>query len=169
MKDGDFMSRILKFLLFIIFFIVFFEAGVISSYTLVTSQPPNVEKLIDTQLDILSSYLQKGKSVIAPKPEAVKITNKMDVAQALQKKAQVDGVDLETLNVTTFEDLENERVNVNITAIAYRENVTESTGQIVIRPVAQFIITATAMATVEDNGIKVDVKTIKVLSIIRVY
>jgi len=163
------MSKIAKFLLFIILFIVFFEAGVISSYTLVTSQPPNVEKLIDIQIDILSSYLQIGKSVIAPKPESVKIANKMDVAQALQEKAQVDGVDLETLNATTFDDLENDRVNVNITAIAYRENMTESTGQIVIRPVAQFAITATAMATVEDNGIRVDVKTIKILSIIRIY
>jgi len=163
------MSKIAKFLLFIILFIVFFEAGVISSYTLVTSQPPDVEKLIDIQMDILSSYLQIGKNVIAPKPENVKITNKMDVAQALQEKAQVDGVDLETLNATTFEDLENERVNVNITAIAYRENMTESTGQIVIRPVARFSITATAMATVEDNGIRVDVKTIKILSIIRIY
>lgn len=163
------MSKIAKFLLFIILFIVFFEAGVISSYTLVTSQPPNVEKLIDIQIDILSSYLQIGKSVIAPKPESVKIANKMDVAQALQEKAQVDGVDLETLNATTFDDLKNDRVNVNITAIAYRENMTESTGQIVIRPVAQFAITATAMATVEDNGIRVDVKTIKILSIIRIY
>lgn len=163
------MSRILKFFLFIILFIIFFEAGVIGSYTLVTSQPPDVEKLIDTQLDILSSYLKMGKEVIGPKAETVNITNKMEVAEALQKRAQVDGVELETLNATTFEDLEKGRVNVNITAVAYRENITESTGQIVIRPTAQFMITATAVATVEDDKIKVDVGTIKILSVIRIY
>jgi len=163
------MSRILKFFLFLILFMVFFEAGVISSYTLVTSQPPNVKKLIDTQLEILSSYLKIGKEIIGPKPETVNITNKMEVAETLQKKAQVDGVELETLNATTFEDLEKGRVNVNITAVAYRENITESTGQIVIRPTAQFMITATAVATVEDDKIKVDVWTIKILSVIRIY
>ncbi|MEM4525578.1 MAG: hypothetical protein QXH54_04350 [Methanothermobacter sp.] len=163
------MSKILKFFLFLLLFIIFFETGVISSYTLVTSQPPDVEKLINTQLDILSSYLKIGKEIIGPKPEIVNITNKMEVAETLQKKAQVDGVELETLNATTFEDLENERVNVNITAIAYRENVTESTGQIVIKPTAQFMITATAVATVEDNEIKVDVGTIRILSVIRIY
>lgn len=163
------MSRILKFFLFLILFIIFFEVGVISSYTLVTSQPPDVEKLIDTQLEILSSYLKMGKEVIGPKPETVNITNKMETAEALQKRAQVDGIELETLNATTFEDLENERVNVNITAIGYRENITESTGQIVIRPTARFMITATATATVEDHEIKVDVGTIRILSIIRIY
>lgn len=163
------MSRILKFFLFLILFIIFFEVGVISSYTLVTSQPPDVEKLIDTQLEILSSYLKMGKEVIGPKPETVNITNKMETAEALQKRAQVDGIELETLNATTFEDLENERVNVNITAIGYRENITESTGQIVIRPTARFMITATAAATVEDHEIKVDVGTIRILSIIRIY
>lgn len=163
------MSRILKFFLFLLLFIIFFEVGVISSYTLVTSQPPDVEKLINTQLDILSSYLKIGKEIVGPKPEIVNITNNVEVAETLQKKAQVDGVELETLNATTFEDLENERVNVNITAMAYRENVTESTGQIVIKPTARFMITATAVATVEDHEIKVDVGTIKILSIIRVY
>ncbi|MBC7100738.1 hypothetical protein [Methanothermobacter tenebrarum] len=163
------MSRILKFFLFFLLFIIFFEVGVISSYTLVTSQPPDVEKLINTQLDILSSYLKIGKEIVGPKPEIVNITNNVEVAETLQKKAQVDGVELETLNATTFEDLENERVNVNITAMAYRENVTESTGQIVIKPTARFMITATAVATVEDHEIKVDVGTIKILSIIRVY
>ncbi|BAW30771.1 MAG TPA: hypothetical protein PLO64_03035 [Methanothermobacter sp.] len=163
------MSRILKFFLFLILFMVFFEAGVIGSYTLVTSQPPDVKKLIDEQLDILSSYLKIGKEVIGPKPENINITNKMEVVQTLQEKAQLDGVELETLNTTTFDDLENERINVNITAIGYRENVTESTGQIVIRPTARFLISATAMATVEGDTIKVDVKTIKVLSIIRIY
>ncbi|WP_455240900.1 hypothetical protein [Methanothermobacter tenebrarum] len=163
------MSRILKFFLFLLLFIIFFEVGVISSYTLVTSQPPDVEKLINTQLDILSSYLKIGKEIVGPKPEIVNITNNVEVAETLQKKAQVDGVELETLNATTFEDLENERVNVNITAMAYRENVTESTGQIIIKPTARFMITATAVATVEDHEIKVDVGTIKILSIIRVY
>ncbi|MCE7697331.1 MAG: hypothetical protein K8E24_000135 [Methanobacterium paludis] len=51
------MSRILKIILFIIFFAIFFEAGLISAYTIVTSQPPDVNKLITMQVDELHGKL----------------------------------------------------------------------------------------------------------------
>ena len=40
----------MKIILFIVFFAVFFEAGLISSYTIVTSQPPDVGKLSECKL-----------------------------------------------------------------------------------------------------------------------
>ena len=50
----------MKIILFIIFFAVFFEAGLISSYTIVTSQPPDVGKLIGMQIEEITSLLSFG-------------------------------------------------------------------------------------------------------------
>lgn len=60
---GDILSRILKVILFIIFFGIFFEAGLISAYTIVTSQPPDVNKLINMQVDEVSSLLNLGSKM----------------------------------------------------------------------------------------------------------
>ena len=48
----------MKIILFMVFFAVFFEAGLISSYTIVTSQPPDVGKLIGMQVDEITSFIK---------------------------------------------------------------------------------------------------------------
>ncbi len=163
------MPRVIKFFLFLFLFITFFEVGVISSYTLVTSQPPEVGKLINTQIEALSSYIKIGKSVISHKAEIVNVTNKMEVAQALQRQVDINGVDLNSFNATTFDDLKKSTVNINITVTAYKENTTETTGEIVITPIARFKILATAKAKPTEKGVEVNVNTIKIISILRIY
>jgi hypothetical protein len=170
------MSRIIKFILFLAFFLIFFEVGLISAYTLVTSQPPDVEKLIGMQVDRLSAIFNIGdevNSALAAKPKVINITNAADVADALQNKSKLDGINLQSLNVTTFQDTSDDVILVNITATGYQENQAgggnSSGGQIVITPSSTFTIIATASGKKKDSGIEIDLSTIKIVSIGRIY
>ena len=40
-------SKVLRIILIVVLFIIFFEVGLVSSYTIVTSEAPNVQGLID--------------------------------------------------------------------------------------------------------------------------
>ncbi|MDI9617811.1 hypothetical protein [Methanothermobacter sp.] len=165
------MPRIIKFFLFLIIFLAFFEAGLISSYTLVTSKPPDIEKLIEMQIDTVSSFLDSGKNItstITGGPEEIRIINNADVADALKARTGLDGINIRSLNATTTEDTSLEKININITAIGYRENQTGS-GQIVIRPTEQFTVTATARAETRSSGVWVDVRTLRIISVTRIY
>ena len=152
--------------------LAFFEAGLISSYTLVTSKPPDIEKLIEMQIDTVSSLLDSGKnltSTITGGPEEVKIINNADVADALKAKTKLDGINIRSLNATTTHDTGLENIEINITATGYRENQTGGTGQIVIRATEQFTVTAAARAETRSSGVWVDVNTIRILSVTRIY
>ncbi|GAB6055471.1 hypothetical protein HYG87_06250 [Methanobacterium alkalithermotolerans] len=169
------MSRIVKFILFLGFFIFFFEAGLISSYTIVTSEPPDVGKLIDMQINRLMAIFdirEDVTSALTQPPEALNITNTNQVGQELQSKSQLDGIDLNTLNITTYADRSNEPFLVNITAMGYKEDVSggnSSGGQIVITPSSDFMVKATAMAKYRSQGLEIDILTIKIISIGRIY
>ena len=169
------MSRIFKFIIFLAFFVVFFEAGLISSYTIVTSQPPDIEQLIDMQLNRISAIFNIGEDVntaLTGNPDIINISNTNQVAQSLQTLAKLDGVDLKTLNTTTYADKSGEIVPVNLTVMGYKENSTggtKSTGQIVIVPTADFMITATANSNSTSKGFLIDLNSIKIVSISRIY
>ncbi|MDI9614471.1 hypothetical protein [Methanothermobacter sp.] len=165
------MPRIIKLFMFLIIFLAFFEAGLISSYTLVTSKPPDVEKLIEMQIDTVSSFLDSGKNItstITGGPEEIRIINNADVADALKSRTGLDGINIRSLNATTTEDTSLENININITATGYRENQTGS-GQIVIRPTEQFTVTAAARAETRSSGVWVDVRTLRIISVTRIY
>ncbi len=49
-------------------------------------------------------------------PSVVNITNKKDVAQSLEDLSKVDGVNVDSMNVTTYDDKDNEELNVTIEA-----------------------------------------------------
>jgi hypothetical protein len=169
------LSRILKFIIFLVFFAVFFEVGLISAYTIVTSQPPDVEDLINMQVDRISAIFNIGddvNSVLTGTPDILNISNTNLVAQSLQSKAKLDGVDIKTLNATTFADQSNKIVPVNLTIMGYKENSSggnSTGGQIVITPSADFMITATANANSTSKGYIIDLNSIKIVSISRIY
>ncbi|MDO8869464.1 MAG: hypothetical protein Q7V10_01805 [Methanobacteriaceae archaeon] len=170
------MSRILKFIIFLVFFIVFFEVGLVSSYTIVTSQPPDIEKLMNMQVDRISAIFNVGGDVnkaLTGTPDILNISNTNLVSQSLQIKAKLDGVDIKTLNATSFADQSKSPVPVNLTIMGYKENSTggNSTGggQIVITPSADFMITATANANSTSKGFLIDLNSIKIVSISRMY
>jgi len=170
------LPKILKIILFIIFFVLFFEAGLISSYTIVTAQPPDIGKLIDMQINQISAFLhlEDWNTNIIAKPKAIKILNPELVAETMKNRAQIDGINLATLTAATYGDTNSETVTVNITAMGYKENLTRSGtnktgGQIVIAPTETYTVTATATAKVKSKGVEIDVTTIKIISVSKIY
>lgn len=128
------------------------------------------------QIDRISELLDIGDDVtsaLASKPTVINITNTAKVADILQNKSKLDGINLQSLNATTYQDTDNDVVLVNITATGYQENQAgggnSSGGSIVITPSATFSIIATASGKMKSTGIEIDLSTIKIVSIKKLY
>lgn len=163
------MPRALKIILILLLFIGFFEAGLLSSYTIITSEAPDVKGLIDLQINTIADFFSSeniGNALIKD-PEQVNITNKIDVAENLSTLAKVDGVDIDDFNVTTYSSSSGE-IAVNITTLGYSSPNTSS-GQIILSGTPDYLITATAMANRTDSGITVDISTLKIISILKLH
>ena len=162
----------MKIVLFIIFFAVFFEAGLISSYTIVTSQPPDVGKLIRMQIDEINSLLSFGSgSNILSSQSNKKINNPDDVAAALKTQAGLDGINLQTLSAQISGKSKETVIPVNITVMGFKDVISgnNSGGQIVISANETYSLTASAMGTLKNGGITIDVTTIQITSSRKLY
>lgn len=168
------LSRILRIILIILLFVAFFEIGLISSYTIVTGRPPDVGKLIDSQINEIVSLLHIGSSS-GPSQEQLKVTNKEELAEALKNETGLGGIDLQSISVVTSDDTDKDIILVNITAMGYKDaqtgggtsNVTS--GPIVIRTNETYSITATAMARTNEGSVTVEVITLKILSLKKLF
>ena len=54
-------NKIVRILLIIVLFIVFFELGLFSSYTIVTAEAPNVQGLIEMQVSKVQEMFSPEK------------------------------------------------------------------------------------------------------------
>ncbi len=164
------MSRILKIILIIFLFIGFFEAGLISSYTIITSEAPDIKGLIDLQVDTISDLFSSDNinNIIIKDPKIINISNSITVGNSLTSLAKVDGVNIDTMNVTTYQNTEDDDIEVTITAFGYAK-VNATSGQIILSQDPQYKIVATAIAHPASNGIEIDVSTIKISSILNLY
>lgn len=138
-----------------------------------TSQPPDIGKVINMQVSKLAAIWDAvgiGSHVNIVK--TYNVTNANDVSQALKSKAQLDGVNIDTI-AATIAGSSGSNLNVTITATGYKENQSTgntsnsafTSGQIVITPSATYNLTATATGEQKTNGISVDVNTIQITSI----
>jgi hypothetical protein len=161
----------MKIILFIAFFAVFFEAGLISSYTIVTSQPPDVGKLLGMQIDEIASFLNFGSgSSILNTPTTKKIDNVDEVADALKSKAGLDGINLQTIQAQVSGNTKATTIPVNLTAQGYKDAISGgNTSQIVISANETYSITATATATLKSGELIIDVNTIQITSSRKLY
>ena len=163
----------MKIILIIIFLAVFFEAGLISSYTIVTSQPPDVGKLIGMQVDEITSLLSFGSEInILNSQSNKKINNIDEVAEALKTKGGLDGINLQTLSAQISSNSKEDIIPVNITLMGYKDTISggnSSGGQIVISANETYSITATAMGALKSGGITIDVNTIQITSSRKLY
>ena len=163
----------MKIILIIIFLAVFFEAGLISSYTIVTSQPPDVGKLIGMQVDEITSLLSFGSGFnILNSQSNKKINNIDEVAEALKTKGGLDGINLQTLSAQISSNSKEDIIPVNITLMGYKDTISggnSSGGQIVISANETYSITATAMGALKSGGITIDVNTIQITSSRKLY
>ncbi len=155
----------MKIILFIIFFAVFFEAGLISSYTIVTSQAPDVGKLIGLQIEEVTSFLSFGSgSKIINTQANMNITNYGEVASELTNKTGYD-INIQSLAAQTTGTTKNDIFPVNITAMGYQNLISGgNTTAIVISANQTYSITASANATLTDGNLIVDVSTIHITS-----
>lgn len=147
---------------------MFFEAGLFASYTIVTQQPPNPADLIEMQINGISSLLNLGPKIATQKN--LDILNEDEVAEALKAKTGVDGINLQSLTAQTYQSTSDKSINVNITAVGYKDSRSGGTvgnssgGAIVIQSNQTYSITATAVATSETDGYKIDTNSIVITS-----
>lgn len=154
----------------IVLFVIFFEVGLFSSYTIVTAEAPDIQGLIEMQITKISSVFnpQAVNEALIKDPTVVKIVNKKDVALKMEDLSKVDGVNVESMNVTTYDDVDEEHLNVTIEALGYASpNSTSS--QIVISQEPSYKIIATAKASYKNQGLTVDANTLSINSILKLY
>lgn len=172
------MPRIVKFILFLLLFGVLFEAGLLSSYTIVTSEPPDIGNLIDMQTSKLTAIWEAiGIGSSDNSTNKITILNADPVAQTLKNKTGLSGVNIDSMTAILQGSSSTDIISVNINAMGYKENQTggvtskngTSSGQIVITPSEKYSLTATATGKKKSKGIEINVTTIKVTSIKRIY
>ena len=163
-------SKILRVILIIVLFIVFFELGLFSSYTIVTAEAPNFHGLVDMQISKIHDFFspQKVNEALIKDPTPVNISNQKDVALKMESLSQVDGVNVDSMNITTFDDTDNKNITVNIESLGYA-TPNQTSGQIVISQSPSFKVLATGQAKYGENGLRVDENTIAITSILKLY
>lgn len=163
-------NKIFRIVLIIVLFIIFFEVGLFSSYTIVTAEAPDIQGLIEMQITKISSVFnpQTVNEALIKDPTVVKIVNKKDAALKMEDLSKVDGVNVESMNVTTYDDLDEQPLNVTIEALGYASpNSTSS--QIVISQEPSYKIIATAQASYKNKGLTIDANTLSINSILKLY
>ena len=163
-------NKIVRILLIIVLFVIFFEIGLFSSYTIVTAEAPNIQGLIEMQISKISGFFspENVNEVLIKDPTPVKVTNKKDVALKMEELSKVDGVNYDSMNITTYDDTDNKNITVNIEALGYA-SPNSTSGQIVISQDPSYKVIATADAAYKENGLRVDENTVVINSILKLY
>ena len=163
------LPRLIKLIIFLLLFGIIFEAGLLSSYTIVTAKSPNIGNVIGMQVNDVTSILgNMHKSTL----KTYNVTNTESVSSFLQNKTGLTGIDCNSLSAAAVSTHSN-TLNVTLTATGYKDNQTTAnttnsaftSGQIVITPAATYNITATASATLDEYGVNVDINTIKITAL----
>ena len=164
------MSKVLRILLVIVLFIIFFEVGLFSSYTIVTAEVPDVKGLIDMQISYITNFFspQTVNEVLIKDPTNINISNKKDVALKMEELSNVDGINVGSLNVTTYDDPKNDKINVTIEALGYA-SPNSTSGQIVISQEPAYKVIFKAVASHKNGELRVNINSLKVDSVLKLY
>ena len=164
------MGKIVRAILVIVLFIVFFEVGLFSSYTIVTSEVPDIQGLVDLQIDEITSVINPDtvNEVLIKDPTNINISNRQSVATALENLSKVDGVNLDNMNATTYDDTDNSNLNITIEAYGYASPNSTST-QIIISQDPSYKIIANAKGNMSGSKVIIDTHSIKIESILKLY
>ena len=163
-------NKVVRIILIIVLFIVFFELGLFGSYTIVTAETPNIQGLIDMQISKITGFFnpENVNQVLIKDPTPVTVTNKKDVALQMEALSNVDGVNYESINISTYEDPDNSEFNVTIQALGY-ESPNSTSGQIVISQIPSYKIIANGVASYKGSGLMVDKDSIEINSVLKLY
>ena len=164
------MGKFLRILLVIVLFIIFFEVGLFSSYTIVTAEVPDVKGLIDMQVTQITGFFspQKVNDVLVKDPTPVNFTNHKDVANKMQQLSNVDGVNVDSMNASTYEDTSKGEFNITIEALGYAAPNSTS-GQIVISQTPSYKVIVTSVASYKNGELIVDTNQMKVNSVLKLF
>ena len=162
--------KISRIILIVLLFFVFFEIGLFSSYTLATGEVPDPGELFGMQVETITSIFSAenvGRLLIKD-PDSINVTNRFQLADKVSEVADVDGVDVENMTVTTVDDTDGKEFNVTITAYGYSKPTSKG-GSIVISNEPDYKIICTGKAKYTVNGIEVDLDTVNVDSILKIF
>lgn len=164
------MGKVLRILLVIVLFIIFFEVGLFSSYTIVTAEVPDVKGLIEMQMDQFSNLFssQNVNEVFIKEPTHVNFSNKKDVALKMEKISNVDGVNVDSMNASTYDDTKSGKFNVTIEALGYAAPNSTS-GQIVISQKPSYKVIVSSVASYKNDQLIVDTDQMKVNSVLKLF
>ncbi|MDL2246818.1 hypothetical protein LJB96_04290, partial [Methanobrevibacter sp. OttesenSCG-928-K11] len=148
----------------------FFEIGLFSSYTIATSEVPDIKGLIDLQINTITGFFssENVNQALIKDPENITISNKQETASKLEELSQVDGINLDSINITTYDDTDNEQINVTIEALGYSAPNSTS-GQIIISQDPSYKVVANGMAEYKEGRFRIDPNTIVIESILKLY
>ena len=98
--------QISRIILILLLFFVFFEIGLFSSYTLATGEVPDPGELINMQISTVTSVFSPDNvgGLLIKDPDNVNVTNRYELADKLSEVADVDGVNVENMTITTVDD-----------------------------------------------------------------
>ncbi|MDR3291580.1 MAG: hypothetical protein LBT10_05445 [Methanobrevibacter sp.] len=156
----------IKALLVLFLMLVFFEAGLIGSYTIVTSEAPNVQELINMQIQSILGIINQDTvdKILTKDPNVYQISNKFDVVDALKSLANADGININDMNATSYQSLNNKPIDIEIETFGF-SGIDNSSGGITIKGTPDLKIIASATATPNSKKVKVDISTIKIISV----
>ncbi len=163
-------NKVVRIILIIVLFIIFFELGLFSSYTIVTSEAPDIQGLVDMQVSKITSVFSPDtvNEVLVKDPTSINISNKKDVALKMEELSNVDGVNVDSMNVTTYDDTDNKELNVTIQALGYA-SPNSTSGQIIISQTPSYKVIAAGTATVKGGKLIVDTDTMAINSVLKLY
>ena len=82
--------------------------------------------------------------------------------------SKVDGINYDSINVTTTEDPDDKNFNVTIEALGYA-SPNSTSGQIVINQNPSYKIIAKGIASYKGTGLRVDEKSVTINSVLKLY
>jgi len=164
------MSKVVNAIIIIILFIAFFEVGLFSSYTIVTSEVPNINDLISLQVNTIAGFFSQENinEVLIKDPTPVTITNNKETAIALENLTKVDGVNIDSMNFTTYNDTDDKEIYVFIEALGY-SSPNSTSKQIIISSNPEYKIIATGKAIYKNGGFEIDPNSITINSILKLF
>ena len=101
-------------------------------------------------------------------PTPLNISNKKDVGLKMEELSNVDGINVDSMNITTYDDTDQKNLTVSIEALGYA-SPNSTSGQIIISQTPSYKVVASAHASFKDNGLRVDENTITITSILKLY
>ena len=112
---------------------------------------------------------QAVNEVLIKDPTPVNFTNHKDVALKMEQLSNVDGVNVDSMNASTYDDAKkSDSINITIEALGYAAPNSTS-GQIVISQNPSYKVIVSSVASYKNGELVVDTDKMKVDSVLKLF